>query len=183
MLWECYETQVQVICPTYSEAKQTSVRAQSKGRFIAGSSREDRQLMLEKPKLPDCLGREVFFFSVVLGLSLFQCREDGYSPTVVNGWILVASLVAEHRLQVHRLQQSRHTASVVAACGLWSSGWNYGIRDQLLCGRQNLPGPEIEAVSLALAGRFLCTAPPEKSWGQFLQRKFGVRAAGYVTVF
>ena len=50
-------------------------------------------------------------------------------------------------------------ASVVVArelssCGTWA---------QLLCGMWNLPGPELEPVSPALAGGFLTTAPPGKS--------------------
>ena len=50
-------------------------------------------------------------------------------------------------------------ASVVVARGLSSCG----TQAQLLCGMWDLPGPGIEPVSLALAGRFLTTAPPGKS--------------------
>jgi len=50
----------------------------------------------------------------------------------------------------------------------------------LLCGRWNLPGPEIEPVSSALAGRFLSTAPPGKP--EFMLYKdhstYAVRNAG-----
>ena len=35
---------------------------------------------------------------------------------------------------------------------------------ELLCGKWNLPGPEIEPVSPALVGRFLFTRPPGKSY-------------------
>ena len=49
-------------------------------------------------------------------------------------------------------------ASVVVAHGLSSCGlWG-----QLLCGTQALPGPGIEPVTPALAGRFLTTVPPRK---------------------
>ena len=38
-----------------------------------------------------------------------------------------------------------------------------GTQAYLLCGMWDLPGPGLESVSPALAGRFLTTAPPEKS--------------------
>ena len=56
---------------------------------------------------------------------------------------IVASLVAEHRLQMCRL-----------------SSW--GSRAQLLHGMWDLPRPGLEPVSAALAGRFSTTAPPGK---------------------
>ena len=54
-----------------------------------------------------------------------------------------ASLVAEHRLQTHRL----------SSCGS---------RAQLLCGMWDLPRPGLEPVSPASAGRLSTTAPPGK---------------------
>ena len=52
-------------------------------------------------------------------------------------------------------------ASVVVAHGLSSCGaWAL-----LFCGMWDLPGPGIEPMSPALAGRFLTTAPPGKSQG------------------
>ena len=65
-----------------------------------------------------------------------SCGERG-PPTVV------ASLVAKHRLQTHRL----------SSCGS---------RAQLLCGMWDPPRPGLEPVSPALAGRFSTTAPPGK---------------------
>ena len=56
---------------------------------------------------------------------------------------VVASLVAEHRLQTHRL----------SSCGS---------RAQPLCSMWDLPRPGLEPVSPALAGRFSTTAPPGK---------------------
>ena len=56
---------------------------------------------------------------------------------------VVASLVAQHRLQTRRLS-------------------NCGSRAQLLRGMWDLPRPGIEPVSPALAGRFSATAPPGK---------------------
>ena len=49
---------------------------------------------------------------------------------------------------------------VFQACGLRSCG----TRAQLLHGMWNLPGPGIEPMSLASAGRFLSTVPSGKSW-------------------
>ena len=62
-------------------------------------------------------------------------------------------------------------ASVVVAHGLSSCGLralecrlsSCGARAYLFRGMWDLPGPGIELVSLALAGRFLSTAPPGKS--------------------
>ena len=56
---------------------------------------------------------------------------------------IAASPVAEYRLQMRRLS-------------------NCGSRAQPLRGMWNLPGPGIEPVSPALAGRFSTTAPPGK---------------------
>ena len=57
---------------------------------------------------------------------------------------IVASLVAEHRLQTRRLS-------------------NCGSRAQPLRGMWDPPRPGLEPVSPALAGRFSTTAPPGKS--------------------
>ena len=56
---------------------------------------------------------------------------------------IVASLVAEHKLQTHRLS-------------------NCGSRTLLLRGMWNLPRPGLKPVSPALAGRLSTTAPPGK---------------------
>ena len=59
-------------------------------------------------------------------------------------------------------------ASVVAACGLSSCGWQapeHGLSSwfrSLVCS-VGLPGPGIESLSPALAGRFLSAVPPGKS--------------------
>ena len=78
-------------------------------------------------------------------------------------FIAVASLVAEHGLQVLRLQQlwhagfsscgSRALERRLSSCGTWA---------QLLRSMWHLPGLGFEPVSPALAGRFLITAPPGK---------------------
>ena len=63
--------------------------------------------------------------------------------TVRGPLIIAASLVAGHRLQTRRLS-------------------NCGSRAQLLRSIRDLPGPGLEPVSPALAGRFSTTAPPGK---------------------
>ena len=64
---------------------------------------------------------------------------------VVRGPLTIAAslVVAEHRLQTRRL----------SSCGS---------RAQLLRGMWDLPGPGLEPVCPALAGRFSTTAPPGK---------------------
>ena len=73
-----------------------------------------------------------------------SCGKRGPLFIAVRGPLTVAaSLVAEHRLQMHRL----------SSCGS---------RAQLLRGMWDLPRPGLEPVSPALAGRFSTTAPPGK---------------------
>ena len=64
-------------------------------------------------------------------------------------------------------------ASVVVAHGLQARRLSScGARAQLLHGMWDLPGPGLEPVSPALAGRFLTTAPPGKPQGVFLMLLF-----------
>ena len=73
-----------------------------------------------------------------------SCGKRGPLFITVHGpFTITASLVAEHRLQTRRL----------SSCGS---------RAQLLRGMSDLPGPGLEPVSPALAGRFSTTAPPGK---------------------
>ena len=73
-----------------------------------------------------------------------SCGKWGPLLITVRGPLtIVASLVAEHRLQTHRL----------SSCGS---------RAQLLRGMWDLPRPGLEPMSPALAGRFSTTAPPGK---------------------
>ena len=73
-----------------------------------------------------------------------SCGKRGPLFIAVRGPLtIVASLVAEHRLQTHRLS-------------------NCGLRAQLLRGMWDLPRPGLEPLSPALAGRFSTTAPPGK---------------------
>ena len=90
-----------------------------------------------------------FFFLAVLGLrfcarAFSSCGERGPLFIAVHGPLtVVASLVAEHRLQTRRL----------SSCGS---------RAELLRGMWDLPRPGLEPMSPALAGRFSTTAPPGK---------------------
>ena len=73
-----------------------------------------------------------------------SCGKPGPLFIAVRGPLtIVASLVAEHRLQTRRL----------SSCGPWA---------QLLRGMWDLPRPGLEPVSPALAGRLSTTAPPGK---------------------
>ena len=73
-----------------------------------------------------------------------SCGEWGpLFITVCGPLTIAASLVAEHRLQTHRL----------SSCGS---------RAQLLRGMWDLPRPGLEPMSPALAGGFSTTAPPGK---------------------
>ena len=85
----------------------------------------------------------------VLGLrfcarTFSSCGKRGPLFIAVCGPLtIMASLVAEHRLHMHRLSN----------CGSWA---------QLLRGMWDLPRPGLKPVSPALAGRFSTTVPPGK---------------------
>ena len=87
----------------------------------------------------------------VLGLrfcarAFSSCGKWGPLFITVRGPLtIVASLVAEHRLQMRRLS-------------------NCGSRAKSLHGMWDPPRPGLEPVSPALAGRFSTTAPPGKPW-------------------
>ena len=91
----------------------------------------------------------VYLFMAVLGLrfcarAFSSCGKWGPLFITVRGPLtIVASLVAEHKLQMRKLS-------------------NCGSRAQLLHGMWDLPRPGLEPVSPALAGRFSTTAPPGK---------------------
>ena len=91
----------------------------------------------------------LFLFLAVLGLcfcvrAFSSCGKWGPLFIAVRGLLTIAaSLVAEHRLETHRL----------SSCGS---------RAQFLRGMWDLPRPWLEPVSPALAGRFSTTAPPGK---------------------
>ena len=78
--------------------------------------------------------------------------------------IAIASLVAEHRLQVRGLQQLWHTGSVVVARRLQSAG-SVVVAHRLSCSMACgiFPDQGSNPCPPALAGGFLTTAPPGKS--------------------
>ena len=94
----------------------------------------------------------------VLGLrfcarAFSSCGKWGPLFIAVRGSLtVVASLVAENRLQTRRLS-------------------NCGSRAQLLHGMWDLPGPGLEPVSPALAGGLSTTAPPGKPQEWLLKMK------------
>ena len=64
------------------------------------------------------------------------------------------------------MQASVVVAQGLSNCGSWAlehSLSSCGARAELLPGMWDLPGPGLEPVSPALAGRFLITVPPGKS--------------------
>ena len=97
----------------------------------------------------------IYLFITALGLrfcarAFSSCGKRGPLFIAVRGPLTIAaSLVAEHRLQTHRLG-------------------NCGSRAQLLRGMWDLPRPGLEPVSPALAGRLSTTAPPGKPHSLFL---------------
>ena len=108
----------------------------------------------------------IYLFLAVLCLHFCErafscCSKWGPLFTAVHGPLtVVASLVAEHRLQTHRL----------SSCGS---------RAQLLRGMWDLPRPGLEPVSPALAGRFSTTVPPGKpspmySWHKLLHSNWRI---------
>ena len=82
-------------------------------------------------------------FVSVRGLPLVVARGGPLFIAVHGPLTIAASLVAEHRLQMHRLS-------------------NCDSRAQLLRGMWDLPRPGLKPVPPALAGRFSTTAPPGK---------------------
>ena len=104
---------------------------------------------------PVLSGFFLFFFKFIYGCvgSLFLCEGflsscGKWGPLFIavrRPLTIAASLVAEHRLQTHRLS-------------------NCGSRAQLLRGMWDLPRPGLEPVSPALAGGFSTTAPPGKPY-------------------
>ena len=96
----------------------------------------------------------ICLFLAVLGLgfcarAFSSCSKWGPLFIAVRGPLTVAApLVAEHRLQTHKL----------SSCGSWA---------QLPRGMWDLPRPGLEPVSPALAGRFSTTAPPGKPGSGF----------------
>ena len=117
-----------------------------------------------------CIYVFIYLFMAALGLcccawAFSSCSEWGLLFIAVRRLLIaVASLVAEHGLQAHRLQQLWHMGSVVVAYGLQSAGSVvvvHGLSCSVACGI--FPRPGFKSMSPALAGGFLTIAPPGKS--------------------
>ena len=104
----------------------------------------------------------LFYFLAVLGLrfcarAFSSCSKRGPLFITMRGPLtIVASLVAEHRLQTPRL----------SSCGSQA---------QLLRSMWDLPRPGLEPMSPALAGRFSTTVPPGKPCIAFFNHGCSVR--------
>ena len=93
-----------------------------------------------------------------------SCGERGPLFIAVRGPLAIAApLVAEHRLQTLRLS-------------------NCGSRAQLLRGMWDLPRPELEPVSPALAGGFSTTAPPGRPAALVLNPRFTFNSYDKITL-
>ena len=97
------------------------------------------------------------YLSIYLAVLGLHCCAWAFSSCGERGllFIVVASLVTEHGLQAHGL-------SSCGAQALQRRLSRCGTQAQLLRGMWYLPGPGLEPMSPALAGRFLTTAPPGK---------------------
>ena len=96
-----------------------------------------------------------FFFSIIFKFYLFYFWLHWVFVAVRGLLTAVASLAAEHRLQVHGLSSCdlRALERWLIRCGAWT---------QLLRSMWDLPGPGLEPMSPALADGFLTTVPPGK---------------------
>ena len=101
-------------------------------------------------------GKQGPLFAVVHGLHpwrwlFLHLHGGGFSYCRAQALGAWASIVVAHGLSSCGSQALERRLS---SCGAWA---------QLLRGMWDLPGPGLEPVSPALAGRFLTTAPPGKS--------------------
>ena len=112
----------------------------------------------------------LFLFLAVLGL---RCCVWAFLQLQRAGATLRCSARASHcggftccGARALGAQASVAVARGISSCGSWALECRLSscdARAQLLCGMWDLPGPGLEPVSPASAGRFLTTVPPEKS--------------------
>ena len=94
-----------------------------------------------------------------------SCGKLGPLFIAVRGPLTIAaSLVAEHRLQMRRLS-------------------NCGSRAHLLRGMWDPPGPGLQPVSPALAGRFSTTVPPGKPHENCLLSKIVYCLSPFIIIY
>ena len=130
-----------------------------------------------------CLFVCLFNLSIFIYLCFWLCwvfvAARGLSLVVASGGycFLRCTGFSLRCLLLLRSTALRAQASVVVACGLSSCGLralefrlsSCGTQAQLVHGMWDLPGPGLELMSPALAGGFLTTAPPGKSYSQFFE--------------
>ena len=114
----------------------------------------------------------LFIYSFIFGCAGSSLLRAGFLQLQRVGATLRCSVQASHcgGFSCCRAQAVVVWASIVVARGLSNCGSqalerrlsSCGTRAQLLHSMWDLPGPGLEPVSPALAGRFLTTVPPEK---------------------
>ena len=107
----------------------------------------------------------LFIYLILAVLSL--CCDTSFSPLVARGG---SSLAAGHELHTQWLLQLQNRFWHVWPKQLWLPGSRPQAQQLqhiglLLHSMWDLPRSEIEPLSPALAGQFLTTGPPEKSYG------------------
>ena len=102
----------------------------------------------------------LFLFLVALGLccctgTSSSCGERGLLFIAVRGLLIAGASLVQHGLQARGLSSCvlQTLERRLSSCGAQA---------QLLRGMWDLPGPGLEPVSPALAGRFLTSVPPGK---------------------
>lgn len=92
-----------------------------------------------------------------------SCGYGGLLFVAAHGLIVVASVLAEHRLQVRGLQELQSEGSGIVAHRLQSTGSVVVVHGAQSIGTMcEHPGPGIEPVTPALASRFSTAGPPDK---------------------
>ena len=122
----------------------------------------------------------IYYLSIYLSIYLFiygcigsSLLHAGFSLVAASGSFSSFQCEASHcggfsccGAQALGAWASAVVACRLSSCGSWALGRRLsrcGTRAQLLRGMWDLPGPGLEPVSPALAGRFLTTVPPGKS--------------------
>ena len=110
----------------------------------------------------------IYLFLAALGLrcvrAFSSCGEWGLLFVAVCG--LLIAVASRCRAWALGTQASVVVARGLSSCGLRALEHRLsscGAQAQFLHGMWDIPGPGIESMSPALAGRFLTTAPPGKS--------------------
>ena len=148
-LW-LYESDIQELLNVYLSSQYVSCASQWDTKVNNGLpfplSRPLPNIMVHQDRIMKkfCKLSICLFILAVLGLRCYvwafsSCGEQGLLFVAVRGLLIaVASLVADHGLQAHRLQYLRHVGSVVAALGLQGARASvvvaYGLSYSAACG-------------------------------------------------